>query len=126
MYSLFIPFLKLNLFSFRNLLLTPEFFILDNFSPKILPSPSQTFFHCMRAFLVFILPSLPLVKVYDSLAVPTLTYGCENWPMKTSDKRRITSAEMRFMRRTTGVTLNDRIRSEEITQHTDPPPVMQR
>ena len=64
--------------------------------------------------------------MYNTLAVPTLTYGCENWAMKKSDKRRITAAEMRFMRRTAGVTLNDRIRSEEITDSLGVTPILQR
>lgn len=66
------------------------------------------------------------VKVYNTLAVPTLTYGCENWAMKKSDKRRITSAEMRFMRRTAGITLNDRIRSQEITDSLGVTPILRR
>ena len=55
-----------------------------------------------------------LIRVYNTLAVPTLTYGCENWALKKSDKSRITAAEMRFMRRTAGLTLLQKIRLEVI------------
>jgi hypothetical protein len=33
------------------------------------------------------------------LALPTLLYGCETWAIRVQDKSRITSAEMKFMRR---------------------------
>src|SRR6266550_2781532 len=57
------------------------------------------------------------MKVYNTLAVPMITYGCEVWALKKTDKRRITAAEMKFMRRTAGVTLRDRIKSETITSN---------
>ena len=59
------------------------------------------------------------VRVYNTLAVPTLTYGCENWAMKKSDKKR-------FMRRTAGVTLSDRIKSEVITDSLGVTPIIRR
>ena len=54
------------------------------------------------------------LKVYNTLAIPVLTFGCEVWSLRKTDKQRITAAEMRFLRRTAGVTLRDRIRSEVI------------
>src|SRR6266576_453431 len=54
------------------------------------------------------------IKVYNTLAIPMLTYGSEIWALRKTDKRRIKAAEMRFMRRTAGVTLRDRIHSENI------------
>ena len=39
------------------------------------------------------------VKVYNTFAVPMITYGCKNWALKKSDKRRIAVAEMKFTRR---------------------------
>ena len=53
-------------------------------------------------------------KIYNTLAIPILTYGSEVWALQKTDKRRIEAAEMRFKRRTVGVTLRDRIRSEDI------------
>ena len=55
-------------------------------------------------------------KVYNTLAVSVLTYGCEVWSLKKADER-IEAAEMRFMRRTAGITLRDRIRSEVIVKN---------
>jgi len=36
-----------------------------------------------------------------------LLYGSETWTIKTRDARRITAAEMKYMRRTAGYTLTD-------------------
>jgi hypothetical protein len=43
-----------------------------------------------------------LIKLYNTLALPTLLYGSENWIIKARDARRITSPEMKYMRRTAG------------------------
>ncbi|HYS62000.1 MAG TPA: reverse transcriptase family protein [Gemmatimonadales bacterium] len=66
------------------------------------------------------------LKVYNTLAVPMITYGCEVWALKKTDKRRITAAEMKFMRRTAGVTLRDRIKSETITSNLGVTPIMKK
>ena len=54
------------------------------------------------------------IKVYNTLAISMLTYGSEVWALRKTDKRRIEAAEMLFMGRTAGVTLRDRIHSEDI------------
>src|SRR6266576_4746657 len=54
------------------------------------------------------------MKVYNTLAIPMLTYGSEVWALRKTDKRRIEATEMRVMRRTAGVTLRDKIHSEDI------------
>jgi len=38
------------------------------------------------------------------LALPVLLYGSETWNIKASDARRITAAEMKYVRRTAGYT----------------------
>jgi hypothetical protein len=47
------------------------------------------------------------IKLYNTLALPVLLYGCETWTIKASDARRITAAEMKCMRRTAGYTWTD-------------------
>jgi hypothetical protein len=47
------------------------------------------------------------IKLYNTLALPVLLYGSETWTIKTSDARRITAAEMKYMRRTTGYNWTD-------------------
>ena len=40
-------------------------------------------------------------------ALPVLLYGSETWTIKARDARRITAAEMKYMRRTAGYTWTD-------------------
>jgi hypothetical protein len=47
------------------------------------------------------------IKLYNTLALPVLLYGSETWTIKARDARRITAAEMKYMRRTTGYTWTD-------------------
>jgi len=47
------------------------------------------------------------IKLYNTLTLPVLFYGSETWTIKASDARRITAAEMKYMRRTTGYTWTD-------------------
>jgi hypothetical protein len=39
------------------------------------------------------------IKLYNTLALPDLLYGSETWIIKASDARRITAAQMKYMRR---------------------------
>jgi hypothetical protein len=41
------------------------------------------------------------------LAIPVLLYGSETWTIKARDARRITAAEMKYMRRTAGYIWTD-------------------
>ena len=41
------------------------------------------------------------------MALPVLLYGSVSWTVKASDARRITAAEMKYMRRTAGYTWTD-------------------
>jgi len=45
------------------------------------------------------------IKLYNTLAL--LLYGSETWTIKARDARRITAAEMNYMRRTAGYTWAD-------------------
>jgi len=44
------------------------------------------------------------IKLHNTLALPVLLYGSETWTVKAMDGRRITAAEMKYMRRTAGYT----------------------
>jgi len=44
------------------------------------------------------------IKLHNTLALPVLLYGSETWTVKARDGRRITAAEMKYMRRTAGYT----------------------
>ena len=43
-------------------------------------------------------------KLYNTLALPVLLCGSETWTVKARNARRITAAEMKYMRRTAGYT----------------------
>jgi len=47
------------------------------------------------------------IKLYNTLVLLVLLYGSETWIIKASDARRITAAEMKYMRRTAGHTWTD-------------------
>jgi len=47
------------------------------------------------------------IKLYNTLALPVLLYGSETWSIKATDARRITAAEMKYMRRTAVHTWTD-------------------
>ena len=66
------------------------------------------------------------LRVCNTLAVPMITYRCETWALKKSGKRRIAAAEIKFEKRTVGVTLRDRVRSETITWELGVRPVMKK
>ncbi|KAK3523485.1 hypothetical protein QTP86_033979, partial [Hemibagrus guttatus] len=51
------------------------------------------------------------LSIYQSIYVPTLTYGHELWVMTERVRSRIQVAEMSFLRRVAGCSLRDRVRS---------------
>ncbi|KAK3565649.1 hypothetical protein QTP86_013330 [Hemibagrus guttatus] len=55
------------------------------------------------------------LSIYQSIYVPTLTYGHEPWVMTERVRSRIQVAEMSFLRRVAGRSLRDRVRSS-VTQ----------
>jgi hypothetical protein len=48
------------------------------------------------------------------MAVPMLTYASENWTINRSDKKKIESAEVKFLRSVARYTLLDQKRSTDI------------
>jgi len=58
-----------------------------------------------------------ILKIYNTLVLPTFLYGTENWTLTASKRRRIEAAEMKLLRPLAGYTLydhktNDYIRRE--------------
>jgi hypothetical protein len=47
------------------------------------------------------------IKSCNTLALPVLLCGSETWTIKARDARRITAAEMKYMRRTAGYIWTD-------------------
>ena len=48
-----------------------------------------------------------ILKIYNTLIVPTLLYGSENWTLTASQRRRIEAVEMKLLRPLAGYTLQD-------------------
>jgi hypothetical protein len=56
------------------------------------------------------------IKLYNPLALPALIYSSENWTIKARDARRITAAEIKYMRITAGFTGTDHKTNTEIAK----------
>jgi len=48
-----------------------------------------------------------ILKIYNTLVLPTFLYGSENWALTASQRRRIEAAEMKLLRPLAGYTLYD-------------------
>jgi len=63
------------------------------------------------------------IKLHNTLALSALLYGSETGTVKASDARRITAAEMKYMRRTAGYTWdrlqNKRTNCKGVKNHTN-------
>jgi hypothetical protein len=64
------------------------------------------------------------VKILNTLALPALLYGCETWAVKEQDKSRLTSAEIKFVRRTAKCTWQDYKPNEDILSELEIKPVV--
>jgi hypothetical protein len=58
------------------------------------------------------------------MAVPTLIYGSDLWTSRKQDKTRLTTSEMKFLRKTAGYILMDHKQNEEITQELQVAPII--
>jgi len=64
------------------------------------------------------------IKLCNTLALPVLLYGSETWTIKARDARRITAAEMKYMRRTAGYTWADYKTNSHIAKELEITPVL--
>jgi hypothetical protein len=64
------------------------------------------------------------IQIYNTLNLPTLLYGSENWTMKSNDKTRVTAAEMRFMRTTAKYNWSDYKGNDDTLKELKTEPVM--
>ena len=64
------------------------------------------------------------LKLYNTLALPVLLYGSESWTIKGRDARRITAAEMKYMRRTAGYTWTDHKTNRQIAKELKITPIL--
>jgi len=64
------------------------------------------------------------IKLYNTLALPVLLYGSETWTIKASDARKITAAEMKYLRRTVGYTWADYKTNAQIAKELKITPIL--
>jgi len=64
------------------------------------------------------------IKLYNTLALPVLLYGSETWTVKARDARRITAAEMKYMRRTAGYIWTDYKTNAQIAKELKITPIL--
>ena len=62
------------------------------------------------------------IKLYNTLALTVLLYGSETWTVKARDGRRITAAEIKYMRRTAGYIWTDYRTNKKIAKKKTPWP----
>ena len=56
------------------------------------------------------------VTVFEAVAIPTLTYGCEVWVLTKKEKSRLQATEMRMLRKIAGVSRLDHVRNETVRE----------
>ena len=55
-----------------------------------------------------------ILKLYNTLVLPTFLYGSENWTLTASQRQRIEAAEMKLLRPLAGHTFNDHKTNDSI------------
>ncbi|XP_076059484.1 uncharacterized protein LOC143036121 [Oratosquilla oratoria] len=72
-------------------------------------------------------PNIPIetkAKLINSIFIPTLTYQCQTWTLTKSLERKITTCEMRCLRRAVNKTRRDMIRNTTIREMVGTTPVL--
>jgi hypothetical protein len=64
------------------------------------------------------------IKLYNTLALPVLLYGSETGTVKARDAKRITAAEMKYMRRTAGYIWTDYKTNTQIAKELKITPIL--
>lgn len=60
------------------------------------------------------------IEVYKNVVRPMMLHGSESWIITNTNKSRMTAIEMRFLRKTKGITRRDRSKMTEINKsHTN-------
>jgi hypothetical protein len=82
---------------------------------KDMPSKLSKFVQTIGVINQVFKPSLvqrhTRLNIYRSLARPVLIYGSEAWTIRNADEKRLQAAEMKFIRKTAGLTLWDHKRN---------------
>jgi len=76
-----------------------------------------------KYYVQAVAPTL-FVVIKCSLTLPVLLYGSETWTVKARDARRITAAEMKYMRRTAGYIWTDYKTNAQIAKELKIKPIL--
>ena len=57
------------------------------------------------------------IKLYNTLAIPCVLNGGENWTIKRRNTRKITAAEMKYVRNTAGYTWTDHKKTQTLQKN---------
>lgn len=57
-------------------------------------------------------------KVYETIIMPSLTYGCQTWTLRKEDEEKLAVSQRKMERSMIGIKLNDRISNINIRQKT--------
>jgi hypothetical protein len=69
-------------------------------------------------------PKKTRIKLYNTLALPALLNGSENWTVKARDATGITAPETKYVRSTAGYTCVDHKTNTEIAEELNISPVL--
>jgi hypothetical protein len=104
-----------------------EICILSYEGGKDMPSKISKFVKTIGVMNQVFKPSLvqqhTILNIYRTLARPVLMYGSEAWTIRKADEKRLQAAEMKFLRKTAGLTIWDHKRNEEILKNLKVEPV---
>ena len=64
--------------------------------------------------------------MFEAVAIPALTYGCESWVLTEWEKSRLQATEMRVLRKVAGVTRLDQVRNETVRNRLRLEPVLKK
>jgi len=58
------------------------------------------------------------VRLYESLAMSTMLYSAELWPLSVTQKKKLEAAHHKFQRWILGISWRDKVRNEEVREKT--------
>jgi hypothetical protein len=64
------------------------------------------------------------IKLYNTLSLPALLHSSDNWTITARDARRVTAAEMKYIRNTAGYIWTDSKTNTEIAKQLNITPVL--
>jgi hypothetical protein len=62
--------------------------------------------------------------LYNTIFIPSLCYQCQTWTLTAQEKRKITTTQVRCLRRILNITRRDRIRNDEIRRRVEVIPAL--